>query len=364
MAAKDSPTTRSCGAMEIHRRLLTENESYRVARAELENTTIEYEALGRVLSGTIQIPVVVHVVHNTAEQNISKQQIHNQIEVLNRDFRAANPDVSTVPPAFADLVTDPQIEFALATVDPDGNPTEGITRTKTRVAGFSADDAVKFSQRGGIEPWPTDRYLNIWVAKLTGGLLGYAQFPGGPAETDGVVITYTGFGTGGTATEPFHLGRTTTHEIGHWLNLFHIWGDDGAGCGGTDEVDDTPNQAGPNTGKPAYPSVTCNNAPHGDLFMDYMDYVDDDVMVMFTAGQVSRMRTCLDTVRRSLWQPAVAAGNGHAPVRTNGHEPAVVASGSRIDVIMLGDDGLTYHKWFDGSSWEPSQTGWQSIGRP
>ena len=362
MATNDAPTTRNCGAMEIHRRLLTESESYRTSRAQLENATIALEALGRVLTGPVRIPVVVHVVYKTAEQNISDEQIHSQIEVLNRDFRATNLDVSTVPPAFADLVADAEIEFALATVDPEGNPTDGITRTPTGAAGFGTDDAVKSSARGGTDAWPADRYLNIWVAKLTGGLLGYAQFPGGPADTDGVVITYTGFGTTGTATAPFHLGRTTTHEIGHWLNLFHIWGDDGSGCGGSDEIDDTPNQAGPNTGKPRFPRVTCNNAPNGDLFMDYMDYVDDDVMVMFTAGQVDRMRACLDVARRSVWQPAVP--NGHVAVRTNGHEPAVVASGSRIDVVLLGDDGQTYHKWFDGSAWEPSQTGWQSIGRP
>ena len=118
------------------------------------------------------------------------------------------------------------------------------------------------------------------------------------------MITYTAFGTTGTATAPFHLGRTATHEIGHYLNLFHIWGDDGTGCGGTDEVDDTPNQAGPNTGKPAWPHVTCRNGPHGDLFMDYMDYVDDDMMVMFTPGQVARMWACLQLERKALWTAA------------------------------------------------------------
>ena len=169
---------------------------------------------------------------------------------------------------------------------------------------FGTDDGVKDPARGGVAAWPADRYLNIWVAQLSGGLLGYAQFPGGPAETDGVVITYTAFGTTGTATAPFHLGRTATHEIGHYFNLFHIWGDDGTGCGGTDEVDDTPNQAGPNTGKPAWPHVTCRNGPHGDLFMDYMDYVDDDMMVMFTPGQVARMWACLQLERKAMWTAA------------------------------------------------------------
>ena len=143
------------------------------------------------------------------------------------------------------------------------------------------------------------------------------------------------FGTTGTATDPFDLGRTLTHEIGHWLNLFHIWGDDGSGCGGTDEVDDTPNQAGGNTGKPVFPHVTCNNAPHGDMFVNYMDYVDDDVMVMFSKGQVDRMRSCLALARSAIGQPVAA--NGHVPARTNGHQPAVVSSGTRIENCDLPD---------------------------
>ena len=371
MSTTDTPTVRNCGAMEVHRRLLTESELYRSARANLETATIALEALHQPLTGTLRIPVVVHVVYNTEEQNISDEQIATQIEVLNRDFRATNPDIATVPAPFTGAVADAEIEFALTTTDPDGNPSNGITRTRTRVADFGTNDAVKSSARGGTDAWPADRYLNIWVAKLGGGLLGYAQFPGGAAETDGVVVTYSAFGTIGTAADPFDLGRTLTHEIGHWLNLFHIWGDDGTGCGGTDEVDDTPNQAGGNTGKPAFPHVTCNNAPHGDMFMNYMDYVDDDVMVMFTKGQVDRMRSCLEIARRSIWQPARTNGqapaihtNGQSATHTNGHVPAVVSSGTRIDVILQGDDGVTYHKWFNGGSWEPSQTGWQSIGRP
>ena len=131
-------------------------------------------------------------------------------------------------------------------------------------------------------------------------MLGYAQFPGGPAETDGVVILHSAFGTTGTAAAPFDKGRSATHEIGHWLNLFHIWGDDGTGCGGSDEVADTPNAAGPNFGCPVLPHVTCGNGPNGDMFMNYMDYSDDDSMFMFSPGQVARMHTTLDGPRNSL----------------------------------------------------------------
>ncbi|MFC9556975.1 zinc metalloprotease [Rhodococcus sp. NPDC056960] len=298
----EPPTRRTCGTMDVHRRLLTESESYRIARSEIENQTIELEALQSISDrGVARIPVVVHVVSNTAAQNISDAQIESQIAVLNKDFRAANDDVDTVPDVFAYLVGDAAVEFFLADTDPSGRLTSGITRTTTEVAAFDQSDGVKSAARGGADPWPTQRYLNIWVCALGGGLLGYAQFPGGPVDTDGVVITYTAFGTTGTARAPFDLGRTATHEIGHYLNLFHIWGDDGTGCRGSDEVADTPNQGGQNVGMPRFPHVSCGNGPHGDLFMDYMDYTDDAGMVMFTKGQGARMGACLDGVRKALW---------------------------------------------------------------
>jgi hypothetical protein len=301
MTSSHIPVHRNCGVMEVHRRLLTESESYRIARSEIENQTIRFRSSERAHPAVARIPVVVHVVSGTDDEDITDEQVHSQIEALNRDFRASNPDLSTVPAVFEHLIADSKIEFHLATVDPAGNPTDGITRTTTHNDSFGTDNAVKYSTEGGKSAWPTSRYLNIWVCRLRNGLLGYAQFPGGPAATDGVVITHTAFGTTGTATAPFNLGRTAVHEVGHYLNLFHIWGDDGTGCGGTDEVADTPNQGSENVGKPTFPKISCNNGPGGDLFMDYMDYVDDDVMVMFTAGQATRMRACLDTVRLPLW---------------------------------------------------------------
>ncbi len=300
MTSIEPPARRTCGTMAVHRRLLTESSRYRRARAELENATIASRWRDTTSDDIVLIPVVVHIVARTEPENISDAQVISQIEVLNLDYRAANPDVSAVPEVFAQLVGDARVEFALATVDPDGEPTTGITRTSTSESSFGTDNSIKFADRGGADAWPANQYLNVWVGLLRGGLLGYAQFPGGPHATDGVVITHAAFGTTGTAAEPFNLGRTATHEIGHYLNLFHIWGDDGSGCGGTDEVHDTPNQGSENTGKPAFPKVSCDNGPNGDLFMDYMDYVDDDTMVMFTAGQVSRMRACLDTARSSL----------------------------------------------------------------
>ncbi|TFV66469.1 zinc metalloprotease [Blastococcus sp. CT_GayMR20] len=343
--------------MEIHHRLLAESAEYREARAAIENATLEFLAADEVgrFPGVAYIPVVVHVVYNTDAQNVSEAQITSQIDVLNRDFRATNPDVSIVPPAFSSLVADSRVEFFLATTDPAGNPTTGITRTKTSVASFGSDDKVKRAATGGVDAWPTDKYLNIWVCQLSGGLLGYAQFPGGPAATDGVVCTHSGFGLGGTAKPPFHLGRTATHEVGHYLNLFHIWGDDGTGCGGTDEVADTPNQGGPNTGVPTFPRVTCNNGPNGDLFYDYMDYTDDALLVMFTRGQAARMEACLDGVRRSLAQTSPAS-------RRRPAGSVVAWDTNRLDAFVLGTDRAMYHKWWNGSSWGPSVTGWESLG--
>src|SRR5688572_5473693 len=267
------PTKRTCGTMAVNERLLRTAPGYREARDAIENhawRAMFSPMVGR--TGCTMIPVVVHVVHNTAAQNISDAQIQSQIDVLNDDFRATNADIGSVPAAFQPVIGDARLQFELASTDPAGNPTDGITRTNTAVVAFTDDDAVKSAATGGADAWPSDRYLNIWVCPLAGGLLGYAQFPGGPAATDGVVIRHSAFGTTGTATAPFDLGRTTTHEIGHWVNLRHIWGDDGTGCWGDDFVADTPNQGGPNTGTPPFPTVSCGNAPNGDMFMNYMDY--------------------------------------------------------------------------------------------
>src|SRR3982074_463074 len=216
------PKRRMCGTMEVHNRLLEEHPSYRVAQAALASATsirMSTPEVGKAAGGVVKIPVVVHVVFNTASENISAAQVNRQIAVLNKDCRAKNTDKSKVPPVWKGLVTDAGVEFALASKDPQGNPTTGITRTNTAQPSFSQNDGVKSSSTGGVDAWATDKYLNIWVCTLSNQLLGYAQFPGGPAATDGVVILNTAFGTVGTAGAPFNKGRSATHEIGHWLNL-------------------------------------------------------------------------------------------------------------------------------------------------
>jgi hypothetical protein len=235
------------------------------------------------------IKVVVNVVHKTDAQNIPDAQIRSQIVVLNRDFGATNPDRTKVPVPWKGLLTDSRIRFKLVKT----------TRTRTTRTSFSQDDGVKKTTTGGVPPFSPKTHLNLWVCPLGGGLLGYAQFPGGPAASDGVVINYQAFGTNGTAGAPFDKGRSATHEVGHYFNLRHIWGDT-EDCSGSDMVADTPNAAGPNYGKPPFPTISCNNGPNGDMFMNYMDYVDDAAMFMFTAQQVSRMRSALLGPRKSL----------------------------------------------------------------
>lgn len=264
----------------------------------------------------ITIPVVVHVVYNTTAQNVSDAQIQSQITQLNLDYRKLNTDWTSTPSGFQSLVADYEIEFCLATRDPNGNSTNGIIRKQTSSTSFSTNDNVKRTANGGDDAWPSSSYLNLWVCNLSGGTLGYAQFPGGAAATDGVVINYTAFGTIGTAASPYNKGRTATHEVGHWLNLYHIWGDDGTSCNGSDNVNDTPNQADQHYGCPNFPQVSCSNGPNGDMFMNYMDYTDDACMYMFTAGQKARSSALFATggSRASLLNSLGCAGVNTPPV--------------------------------------------------
>ncbi|SDR87351.1 zinc metalloprotease [Gramella sp. MAR_2010_147] len=222
--------------------------------------------------GVVNIPVVVHVVYNNSQENISDQQINSQIAVLNDDFRASNNDVNGIPSEFANDVADSEISFTLASVQRHSSSTQQ----------WGTNDAVK-AQYPPVSPSTT---LNIWVANIGGGILGYAQFPGGPASTDGVVISPQYFGTTGYVSAPFDKGRTATHEVGHYLNLRHIWGD--GRCKQDDFVADTPDSDGPNYGCPSYPTVNCRST---DMTMNYMDYTNDACMYMFSEGQKARMRT-------------------------------------------------------------------------
>src|ERR1700741_2966275 len=223
---------RNCGTTEHLSYLKSQDPGLEQRMNDIEEHTIQWQmnnASHKSAATVVSIPVVVHVLYNTSTQNISDAQIQSQIAVLNEDFRKLNADRVNIPSAFSAAAADAEINFCLASKTPSGASTTGIVRKSTTKTSFSDNDGVKYSSQGGDDAWDATKYLNIWVCNLGGGLLGYAQFPGGPVATDGVVILYSAFGRVGTLSAPYNKGRTTTHEVGHWLNLRHIWGD--ASCG-------------------------------------------------------------------------------------------------------------------------------------
>ena len=227
--------------------------------------------------GSMLIPVVVNVLYRTAAENISAAQIQSQIDVLNEDFAATNADYNLTSTYNSVKSGDTKIRYVL----------DQVVRKQTNKTSWSTNDAMKKNNRGGISPTSPTTKLNLWVCNLGGGILGYAQFPGGSSATDGVVCDNNAFGRVGTAAAPFDKGRTATHEIGHWLNLRHIWGD--ATCG-NDQVGDTPLHNTANYGCPAAGhKSTCTGTPV-EMTMNYMDYTDDACMYMFSAGQKTRMQ--------------------------------------------------------------------------
>ncbi len=262
------------------------------------------------------IPIVVHVVYQTALQNISDAQVISQIDVLNEDFARTNADSVNTPAIWQAIAGRLPYYFVLARRDPNGNPTNGIVRTPTSSNTFSTNNAIKFDSQGGSNAWDVNTYFNIWVGNLGGGLLGYGEFPTGtPSNTFGFVCLYDAFGRVGTVTPPYHLGRTTTHEIGHCFDLFHIWGDDGGACSGDDLSADTPNQADATFGCLTYPALdACATSSPGFMFMNYMDYSDDNCLNMFTQNQASRMVAAVNSFYPTLLnsigtQPVVLQAN-------------------------------------------------------
>ncbi|PKH49876.1 hypothetical protein CXF68_03800 [Tenacibaculum sp. Bg11-29] len=309
---------------------------------------------GKVNGQIITIPVVVHVIYKNSQENISLAQIQSQIDVLNEDYRRTNADADNT----WSQATDSQIEFKLATIDANGNPTTGITRKSSNKTSWGTNDAMKKSSQGGVNPWDASQYLNMWVCNIGGGILGYAQFPGGSASTDGVVMSPQYFGSadkgsGFYLSAPFDKGRTATHEVGHFLNLRHIWGD--GGCGVDDFVSDTPESDASNGGcKTTH--VSCGTV---DMVQNYMDYSDDACMNLFTVGQKSRMRTVLESggSRRALalsdkfGTPVVCNATVPTGVSTTG----VTATGASVKWSAVS--GATYdvrYKAVSTSSWSTS----------
>ncbi|HMQ07481.1 MAG TPA: M43 family zinc metalloprotease [Saprospiraceae bacterium] len=244
----------------------------------------------------ITIPVVFHIVHNGQAigtgPNISEALILAQLEQMNLDFAAANPDKMNIPALFQSLHGNTMIQFCLAQRDPDGNPTTGINRIHGGQSSW-----FSFQIEATLKPatiWNRDEYLNIWTVNFhfLENILGYAQFPGGPADKDGIVSAYYSIGSienPNPAGGNYGYGRTTVHEVGHWLNLLHIWGSGNTMCG-NDFVADTPVHRSSNFGCPTHPKTNnCAGGPHTEMFMNYMDYTDDQCMIMFSIGQGQRM---------------------------------------------------------------------------
>jgi hypothetical protein len=293
---------RNCGTTEYLNHCKAQNPALAGEMEKTNERLHQLEATPQKNRQLITIPVVVHVLYQNAEQDISDQQIFSQIDVLNEDYRKLNANASSIPAAFSSIAADCEIQFCLAARSPQGLASNGITRTQTSVSAFSLNDAMKRSTTGGVDAWPTDKYLNIWVCNLANNLLGFATLPGTVIPAlDGVVIGYKFFGRNTPLGGNYNKGRTATHEIGHWLNLIHIWGDDDNAsdpCSGSDQVTDTPNQEGSNFQCPSYPSPSCGNT--SDMFMNFMDYTYDQCMNMFTTGQKTRMQNTISLQRSGL----------------------------------------------------------------
>ena len=271
-------TQRKCGTQEVLDRQLKEDPSLKKRMDDIEIFTNNVIAKGlsqRLVNGVITIPVVVHVVYKTAAENISAAQVQSQIDVLNEDYNNTNQDRTLVPAEFTSVQGNVGVRFVL----------DRIIRVATTKKSWGTNDAVKKTALGGSNPIDATIYLNMWACNLGQGLLGYAQFPGGSTATDGVVILYSAFGRVGTLIPSYDRGRTVTHEVGHWMNLRHIWGD--ASCG-NDLVTDTPPAQTANYGCPSYPKLTACTGNKAEMTMNYMDYTDDACMYMFTNGQKSR----------------------------------------------------------------------------
>ncbi len=274
---------------------LNRSEEFRRSTNELEEKL--KKASKQKTENVFIVPVVVHVIYKNSTENISDAQILSQIDALNKDFRKLNTDTGLVEPEFS--IADTKIEFCLAQRDPQGNITSGITRDSTNIDNIGTTD-----QYYVIRPaWDRNSYLNIWVGDYgTDGqgndILGRSSPPNeSNPNKDGVIITYRAFGTTGTASSPYNKGRTTTHEVGHWLGLYHPWGVNGVSCSDDDLVNDTPNQGQVYYDCPTNPRISCGTK---DMLSNYMGYVDDACMANYSEGQKERMRNTLVIQRTNL----------------------------------------------------------------
>lgn len=323
------PPHRTCGTMEADS-ILRANDPSMGTHAQfeqaLQQVIAELQTRRSMMPGPYDIPMIVHVIHNGTAVgsglNLSQAQIYSQFDVLNEDYNNTNADGAQVPAAFQPLRGSLQMNFKKALRDPAGNTLAepGINRINRNTKGWTAPPYTQTYVDQTIKPnsiWDPTKYFNVWVTDISGGLLGWAQFPPpstppvaglptnpGSANTDGVVILYSAFGRVGNVAAPYNKGRTLTHEAGHFFGLRHIWGDE-AQCAADDYVSDTPQQKGENYGCPSYPQTTqaggrCSTADPSSMFMNYMDYTDDACMFMFSQGQATRMEAVITSSPRRV----------------------------------------------------------------
>lgn len=335
-----------CATDDLHSAYL---ESHPAHRAYLETVQEEYQrflSTQRSAAATYTIPTVVHIIQTSPLQTVSDARVLTQMDVLNEDFRKLNADTASIPSDFQNIAGDSDIEFCLASIDPNGCPTTGINRV---VSSLSVHTTSAAAQLKGLIQWDPYKYLNIWVVESIngGGVLGYATFPtslGGNPNLDGVVIGEEYFGRGeGTPAGAFNLGRTTTHEIGHWLGLFHTFQGGCVGLSPTnctfqgDQVCDTPPTSGPNYGCPG-PQNTCletvNDLP--DQTVNFMDYANDACLLMFSQGQGDRMHFFLNTIRNNLSSASNLSATGCDGTTSPGCAPTAAFS-ANIQSVCVGD---------------------------
>ena len=299
--------SRHCGTDEMVRKSLSQHPELQVQRDELEAFTRQFTSSNERADKII--PIVFHVIHNYGSENIAKSQIEDAVRIINEDYQLLNSDQDDIIAAFAPIVANVGFEFRLAQLDPNGNCTDGITRTVSTLT-FSADDNVK-----DLVVWPRNKYLNIWVVdNISFGAGGYAYLPGSAqAGVDGIVVLHTQLGSIGTSGGSNFSARTLTHEIGHWFNLSHTWGStnspgEAANCSDDDGVTDTPNTIGVAGQNCNLAQVSCGSL---DNVQNYMDY--SSCAKMFTNGQKNRMLAAINSStasRNNLWTAANLIATG------------------------------------------------------
>lgn len=295
-----------CYADDLRRAALAQNPSLQaeIDAAEVAIASYINRENESSTSVVLTIPVVIHIIHNGEDvgegSNISEEQALSLITRLNEDYRKMNADTLEGSHPFYVDQADTEIEFCLVTEDPDGNPTTGVERYDFEQESWSVSEIDEIVKPETI--WDRYNYMNVWSINLDDpdapGVDGYATFPNATTDTtDGVVILYTAFGVP-------EEGKSivATHEVGHYLNLNHIWGDNIPDCG-DDLVSDTPPTDNSNEGCPSFPhnaDNSCGSGSNGEMFMNYMDYSDAECTVMFSNGQKDRMVAAIMMFRSSL----------------------------------------------------------------